>query len=99
MAKIYSKAHRVIVWLGKEAVDTKGALEDISLAANEELTERSKKKVNKQAILNLLQRPWFQRIWVREQTRLLDDVNTVDLGTSRGCCSSTYRDDVWSYGD
>jgi hypothetical protein len=65
MAKIYSKAHRVIVWLGKEAVDTKGALEDISLAANEELTERSKKEVNKQAILDLLQRPWFQRIWVR----------------------------------
>jgi hypothetical protein len=68
MAKIYSKAHRVIVWLGKEVVDTKGALEDIYLAANEDLTERSKKEMNQQAILNLLQRPWFQRIWVREQT-------------------------------
>jgi hypothetical protein len=67
MAKIYSKAHRVIVWLGKEAVDTKGALENIGLAANEELTERSKKEINKQAILNLLQRPWFQRIWVRSR--------------------------------
>jgi hypothetical protein len=68
MAKIYSNAHRVIVWLGKEAVDTKGALEDIRLAANEEPTERSKKELNQQAILNLLQRPWFQRIWVRQQT-------------------------------
>jgi Heterokaryon incompatibility protein (HET) len=68
MAKIYSKAHRVIVWLGKEAIDTKGALEDILLAANEELTERSKKERNQQAIIKLLQRPWFQRIWVREQT-------------------------------
>jgi len=68
MAKIYSKARRVVVWLGKEAVDTKGALEDIRLAANEELTERSKKEMNQQAILNLLQLPWFQRIWVREQT-------------------------------
>ncbi|KAG4437277.1 hypothetical protein IFR05_007254 [Cadophora sp. M221] len=67
MAKIYSKAHRIIVWLGKEAVDTKGALEDISLATNEELTERSKKEINKQAILNLLQRPWFQRIWVLQE--------------------------------
>jgi hypothetical protein len=54
MAKIYSKAYRVVVWLGKEAVDTKGALENISLAANEELTKRSKKEINKQAILNLL---------------------------------------------
>jgi hypothetical protein len=68
MAKIYSKAHCVIVWLGKGAVDTKGALENIRLAANEELTERSKKEMNQQAILTLLQRPWFQRIWVREQT-------------------------------
>jgi hypothetical protein len=67
MAKIYSKAHRVIVWLGGETVDTKGALEDIRLVANEELTERSKKEINQQAILNLLQQPWFQRIWVREQ--------------------------------
>jgi hypothetical protein len=68
MAKIYSNAHRVIVWLGEEAVDTKGGLEDISLAANEELPERLKKEINNQAILNLLQRPWFQRIWVRRQT-------------------------------
>ena len=66
MAKIYSKAHRVIVWLGKEAVDTEGALEDICLTANEESIERSKKEINQQAILNLLHGPWFQRIWVRE---------------------------------
>ena len=68
MAKIYSKAHRVIVWLGMETEDIEGALENIRLAANEELTERSKKEMNQQTILNLLQRPWFQRIWVREQT-------------------------------
>ena len=67
MAKIYSKAHRVIVWLGKEAADTEGALEDIRLAAMES-TERSNKEINKQAILNLLERSWFQRMWVREQT-------------------------------
>jgi hypothetical protein len=68
MAKIYSKAHRVIVWLGKEDADTKGALEDIYLAANEELMVRSGKEINHESILNLLQRPWFQRIWVREHT-------------------------------
>ena len=74
MAKIYSKAHRVIVWLGEEtgdteeARDTEGALENIRLAAIEESTDNSKKEMNQRAILNLLQRPWFQRIWVREQT-------------------------------
>jgi hypothetical protein len=66
MAKIYSNAHRVIVWLGEEAVEIKGALENIRLAANEELTERSKKE-KQPTILNLLRRQWFQRIWVREQ--------------------------------
>ena len=53
MAKIYSNAHRVIVWLGE---DTEGALEDIRLAANGEL-KRSKNEINQQAILNLLQKP------------------------------------------
>ena len=66
MAMIYSKAHRVLVWLGEMADDIEGALEDIQCAANEESTERSNKKINQKAIFNLLQRPWFQRIWVRE---------------------------------
>jgi hypothetical protein len=66
MAMIYSKAHRVLVWLGETADNIEGALEDIQRAANEESTERSNKKINQEAISNLLQRPWFQRIWVRE---------------------------------
>ena len=66
MAMIYSKAHRVLVWLGQTADDVEGALQDIQRAANEESTEYSNKKMNQKAIFNLLQRPWFQRIWVRE---------------------------------
>jgi len=67
MAKIYSKAHRVIVWLGKNELDIERALEDIRLAADDESTKHSK-EINLEAILKLLQQPWFQRIWVREQT-------------------------------
>ncbi|KAH9224675.1 heterokaryon incompatibility protein-domain-containing protein [Leptodontidium sp. 2 PMI_412] len=63
MAKIYSSAHRVIVWLGEKAEDTDGALENICFAANERSMEHSKKET----ILNLLQRPWFQRIWVLQE--------------------------------
>ena len=68
MAKIYSNAYCVIVWLGKKAEDTDRALENIQLAADKELTKRPKKEINQQAILSLLRQPWFQRIWVREQT-------------------------------
>ncbi|KAF4635257.1 hypothetical protein G7Y89_g2840 [Cudoniella acicularis] len=67
MAKIYSQAICVLVWLGEETEDTDGALEDIRLAANKELTASSKKGINQQAVLALLERPWFQRIWVLQE--------------------------------
>ncbi|KAH6664151.1 heterokaryon incompatibility protein-domain-containing protein [Halenospora varia] len=67
IAMIYSKAHHVLVWLGEMADDIEGALEDIQHAANEESTGRSNKKMNKKAIFNLLQRQWFQRIWVLQE--------------------------------
>ena len=66
MATIYSYAHRVIVWLGEAPEDVDGALENIRLAANGEFTEPSKKE----KIFNLLQQPWFHRIWVSEQMLL-----------------------------
>jgi hypothetical protein len=62
MAKVYSNAHRIIVWLGVTAEDIDGALEDIWLAANGKSIEHSRKET----ILKLLHRPWFQRIWVSE---------------------------------
>ncbi|OCK85347.1 HET-domain-containing protein [Lepidopterella palustris CBS 459.81] len=67
MAKIYSKANRVIIWLREMEPDSEQVFEDIRLSANEESTEHSKKEINQQAILNLLQRPWFQRIWVLQE--------------------------------
>jgi Heterokaryon incompatibility protein (HET) len=51
MAMIYSKAHRVLVWLGETANDIEGALEDIQRAANEESAERLNKEINQKAIL------------------------------------------------
>jgi hypothetical protein len=66
MARIYSKASRVIVWLGEMELDSDQALEDICFAANKDFTERSRGEINQQAIINLLQRPWFRRIWVSE---------------------------------
>lgn len=74
MAEIYSKASRVIVWLGNEENDSTQALEEIRLAADDMSAEPLVNKPNKQAILTLLQRPWFKRIWVREQT-----LNSIDI--------------------
>ncbi|KAK3351911.1 heterokaryon incompatibility protein-domain-containing protein, partial [Neurospora tetraspora] len=63
MAKIYAKASHVIVWLGKEAAGSDQALEEILIAA--ELP--TKRLDNKAGILTLLERPWFQRIWVLQE--------------------------------
>ena len=67
MAKIYGQADRVIVWLGKAADDSDQALEDIRVAAEGEFTNSSNNEKSQKAILKLLKRPWFRRIWVREQ--------------------------------
>jgi hypothetical protein len=64
MAKIYGKASRVIVWLGERADDSDVALEAIRAA--DKPTNTLNKEIIQQAILPLLQRPWFRRIWVRE---------------------------------
>ena len=54
MAKIYSNALCVIVWLGEDVEGTNGALEDIRRAANKELIKSSRKEISLQAILCLL---------------------------------------------
>jgi hypothetical protein len=71
MAKIYAKANRVTVWLGEAAADSDQALEEIRQAAD----KLSKSSDNETAILAILQRQWFQRIWVREQM-----LNNTDTG-------------------
>jgi hypothetical protein len=65
MARIYGQANRVIVWLGKAKNDSNQALETIRSVAEDESTNVSN---NQKAVLALFQRPWFERIWVRNQT-------------------------------
>ncbi|RSL55684.1 hypothetical protein CEP54_009254 [Fusarium duplospermum] len=63
MAKIYAKASGVIVWLGKATPDSCQALEELRIAAE----QRTKRSIDQSAILRLLERPWFQRIWVLQE--------------------------------
>jgi hypothetical protein len=65
MAKIYSQANRVLVWLGEAAENSDQALEEIR-AAGGKATDSLNNKTIQSAFLALLQRNWFQRIWVSE---------------------------------
>jgi hypothetical protein len=64
MAKIYGQANRVIVYLGEAADDSDQALEDIRVAAEDESMNLLPSAKVQKAILKLLERPWFRRIWV-----------------------------------
>jgi hypothetical protein len=73
MAKIYGQANRVVVWLGDAADDSDLALEEIRIARDKSTNSLDSERIQ-QAVLALLQRPWFRRIWVWEQT--LDNIRT-----------------------
>jgi hypothetical protein len=72
MADIYGKANRVLVWLGESVERSDVALEAIRAGGSISNNERDTKRI-KHAVALLLQRDWFQRIWVlrRHSTNLL----------------------------
>jgi len=65
MAEIYAKASRVLVWLGEAEDDGDQALKAILHARETSPKYLSHAESYRQQILKLLQRPWFQRVWVR----------------------------------
>jgi hypothetical protein len=72
MAKIYSRATRVLVWLGETAANSDEALLDIvHIGAEYDSLDSLNDRKIQQAILALLKRPWFQRIWVSEETLII----------------------------
>ena len=62
MAEIYSKASRVIVWLGKAEAEA-GTLKAICAPGHR--SDDSSKSLSKEAVLALFALPWFRRIWVK----------------------------------
>jgi len=84
MAEIYSKASRVIIWLGETAFHSDEALRAVRLAAMLRSSARVVDELMKQSIVSLLQRPWFKRIWVgtRHSPTTLDFMtNCVESGS------------------
>lgn len=66
MERIYGQASRVIVWLGVAADSSDRALEDLRVIAADKSTSLLTKEMSHAPLLALLQRAWFQRIWVRK---------------------------------
>ncbi|KAF7522297.1 hypothetical protein G7054_g12191 [Neopestalotiopsis clavispora] len=77
MAEIYAKASRVVVWLenttGDPEIDTEaynnsaGALREIEYFATRLSNGDTDEEVPTQAIVGLLHRAWFRRIWVLQE--------------------------------
>ncbi|KAF1964689.1 HET-domain-containing protein [Bimuria novae-zelandiae CBS 107.79] len=67
MAKIYALAIRVVVWLGEAAEDSDQALHWIRVAGGRKSKISSSDESIQQAVIALLQRPWFRRIWVLQE--------------------------------
>jgi hypothetical protein len=65
MAKIYSQASRVLVWLGEAADNSDQALKEIRAAGRKAIHSLNNVTIQL-AVDKLLKRDWFQRIWVRE---------------------------------
>ncbi|KAE8324338.1 heterokaryon incompatibility protein-domain-containing protein [Aspergillus sergii] len=83
MRTIYGEAWRVIVWLGEEADQSSEALEAIRKAAEDASVDdlpkrysrdRPDKEKHLPSSLALVQRPWFQRIWVLQEVALARDI-------------------------
>ncbi|CAD6447540.1 a5565455-822b-4b0f-a687-8fc7c20c702a, partial [Sclerotinia trifoliorum] len=70
MAKIFGQANRVIVYLGEAADDSDQALEGIRVAAESDSPNIIVNEMDRRLILELLKRPWFQRIWVLQEVGL-----------------------------
>jgi len=71
MAKIYGKANSVLVWLGEAADGSDRAFEEIR--ARKKRSDSSDYRTTRNAVIALLKRPWFYRIWVSKLT--LDKVD------------------------
>ena len=73
IATIYAKASRVVVWLGEAQDNSDQALDAIRIASSPRFESKQYRQtaqasiwLSEPAILQLLKRPWFRRIWVRK---------------------------------
>jgi hypothetical protein len=66
MPRIYQQAKSVIVWLGEETDDSNEALRAICRVGHTRDAGLLNETATRQAIVNLIHRSWFRRIWVNQ---------------------------------
>ncbi|KAH7088033.1 heterokaryon incompatibility protein-domain-containing protein, partial [Paraphoma chrysanthemicola] len=74
MANIYGQANRVLVWLGEASNDSDLAFNEMRrVKGKEDMTTLEIQRLEL-AGLALLQRPWFQRIWILQEIAAAQNV-------------------------
>ncbi|KAJ2896259.1 hypothetical protein MKZ38_005713 [Zalerion maritima] len=96
MARIYTRAEQVCVWLGEDDRDSTLAInfikkEIMTLENFDTICSDSRNKQKWMALLMLMQRPWFSRRWVVQEIALaqkatlycgLDSINWADFAVA-----------------
>ncbi|KAI7264955.1 hypothetical protein KC345_g8643 [Hortaea werneckii] len=89
MKHIFSHARKVVIWLGEEADKSKELCDYAEKMRDLGRTERSSGSLGRilspkhlqDAIQSLLNRPWFQRVWVIPEVALAHSVDVVCGGS------------------
>ncbi|CAP70592.1 uncharacterized protein PODANS_3_6560 [Podospora anserina S mat+] len=76
MAQIYSKAARVIVWLGEAEDDGDKALEQLRQLASDDTKDGD---TPNREVISLLRRSWFRRIWVAAARSIVIKCGSVEI--------------------
>lgn len=109
MGKVYSCANRVLLWLGETNGQARAAFQFMRLMGEHEhsddhtfqrLLGRSARPKPLRAMLSLLARPWFHRVWVIQEIAVNREV-TVACGVDQVPFDS-FRDSVhaiWKFYD
>jgi hypothetical protein len=100
MGYIYSQARRVVIWLGEETEEVRGAMaliKEVGASWRYSSTPQNmpKKSYSDFApVFALLRRPWFQRTWIIQEAVLARDSvlvcghETIPWKTFTECCDS-----------
>jgi len=95
MADIYRLAKGVVVWLGPQSNYSNYALDilrdlapkvewdsngGVDMAESEDKTWRGLREYEHMLLLDLFNRPWFDRLWIRQEIFFSSDKATVQVG-------------------
>jgi hypothetical protein len=102
MGKVYSHAEQVLLWLGSSAPETETAFRFMESKQTLSWPEDWENDLNPDlsglnSIFSLLERPWFQRVWVIQEVILSNNVlmmcgdDSIDFDSFRICIFAVWK--------